>query len=350
MIQILLADDSAEFRVEMKRELKTSMRLYLGLECRFSEFSDWGEAFTEIRDKADLYDLIIVDILWPPRGLPEAPVSEHQERGFRLIQEAGQRTPTVPILGISSGTTPTRDFKARALGTGASLFRYWGDLTTVEGDAWEELATDIGRVTGLGTSNVADANVAGSVNGDRKAVFVIHGRSPLHEQVSIFLESLGLRVVDFATATRRTRDEQGATVFILEILRKAFRDAWAAIVVMTPDDEARLRSFREGRDDDFEGELRGQARPNVLFEAGMAIGLNPERTILVQSGALRPFSDIDGVHVLRLSNGPRDRKSLRDQLASAGLDIDVDSDRYLQVGDLDPEDSETSDEESETDD
>jgi hypothetical protein len=61
----------------------------------------------------------------------------------------------------------------------------------------------------------------------------------------------------------------------------------------TPDDPARLNpSLRDKNDPDFEQVPTPQARPNVIFETGMAFALHPTRTILVQIGHLRPFSDI----------------------------------------------------------
>ena len=70
---------------------------------------------------------------------------------------------------------------------------------------------------------------------------------------------------------------------ISEILDAAFKKAQAVIVLLTGDDEVRLREeFRDTEDKDFEAVLTPQARPNVLFEAGMALGRYPDQTILVR--------------------------------------------------------------------
>lgn len=79
--------------------------------------------------------------------------------------------------------------------------------------------------------------------------------------------------------------------------------AQAVLVIFTGDDMAMLANSLQREDDpEYEKSLTPQARPNVLFEAGMAFGVHSERTILVQIGEVRPFSDIAGRHVIRLDD------------------------------------------------
>ena len=107
-----------------------------------------------------------------------------------------------------------------------------------------------------------------------------------------FLRSLGLRPLEWSEAVQAT---DNPIPYIGEILETAFTTAQAVIVLFTPDDEARLRdALRAPGEPPHETELTGQARPNVLFEAGMAMGRSQERTVLVELGSLRPFSDIAG--------------------------------------------------------
>jgi predicted nucleotide-binding protein len=114
------------------------------------------------------------------------------------------------------------------------------------------------------------------------------------------------------------------TPYIGQVLDKAFSMAQAVVVLMTPDDEARLRKeFQVEEDPEYERRLSGQARPNVLFEAGMAMGRNPRRTVLVEIGTLRPFSDVGGRHVLRLDNSSEHRQDLAQRLQTAGCAVDL---------------------------
>jgi predicted nucleotide-binding protein len=120
-----------------------------------------------------------------------------------------------------------------------------------------------------------------------------------------------------------------------EILEAAFREAAAIVVLMTPDDEARLLpAFRKPDDPAYEQELTAQARPNVLFEAGMAFGKASNSTVLIQLGHLRPFSDIGGRHVVFLSNEVTSRQEFVTKLANAGCNVDTKGTDWLTVGDF----------------
>ena len=82
------------------------------------------------------------------------------------------------------------------------------------------------------------------------------------------------------------------------------------LLYFKPDDEARLnQEFRGDSDPPDETELTGQARPTVLFEVGMALGHSQERTILVELGDLRPFSDQSVADIrIRLDDGSQRRQ------------------------------------------
>ena len=123
--------------------------------------------------------------------------------------------------------------------------------------------------------------------------------------------------------------------YVGEILDAAFREAAAVIVLLSPDDEAKLRAeFLKPNDPSYEKRLSGQARANVLFEAGMAMGRNPDSTVLVQVGDTRPFSDIGGRHVVHLSNSPKTRTEFATKLANAGCNVNTSGTDWLTEGDF----------------
>jgi predicted nucleotide-binding protein len=170
---------------------------------------------------------------------------------------------------------------------------------------------------------------------DPRVVFVVHGRN-LEARNSLFrfLRSIGLKPLEWSQAITETGK---ASPFIGEILDVAFSKAQAVVVLMTPDDVAQLReSFRSPSDPPYESQLTGQARPNVLFEAGMAIGRNPDRTVIVELGTVRPFSDIAGRHTIRLSNDSAARQELAQRLETAGCAVDLSGRDWHKEGDFDP--------------
>lgn len=119
-----------------------------------------------------------------------------------------------------------------------------------------------------------------------------------------------------------------------------FSKAGAVVVMLTMltgDEVARLGSrFCGVAEPDHEKSLQPQPRPNVIFEAGMAFGRNPDRTILVELGRVRNFSDVAGRHTIRLSNSPNSRAELVSRLRTAGCPVDVDHRLdWLRSGDFD---------------
>jgi len=164
-------------------------------------------------------------------------------------------------------------------------------------------------------------------------VFVVYGRNDrLRQAVFAFLRSVGLHPLEWSQAIKLTRK---GSPHVSDILDAAFRKAVAVVVLLTPDDEAKLnRRFLTPNDPEYERQLTGQARPNVLFEAGMAFGRNPDATVLVQAGPLRPFSDVAGRHVVHLSNSLARRQELITKLANAGCNVDASGTDWHTEGDF----------------
>lgn len=165
---------------------------------------------------------------------------------------------------------------------------------------------------------------------DRRAVFVVHGRNELARKAMFnFLRSLHLKPLEW---TQLIHETGHGTPYVGQVLDAAFAKAPAVIVLMTPDDEARLNlNYRQADD---EVEFLGQARPNVIFEAGMAMGHKPEKTIIVEVGSLRPFSDIGGRHVIRLDNSLKQRQELINRLKTAGCEVDTSGFDWHSSGDF----------------
>jgi hypothetical protein len=112
--------------------------------------------------------------------------------------------------------------------------------------------------------------------------------------------------------------------FIDEILDKGFSLAQAVVVLLTPDDEGRQRAVpKEGTGHIDEAELTPQARLNVIYEGGIARASHSDRTIWVELGKVREFSDRSGRHVVRLNNSTSKRQELARRLRDAKCDVNT---------------------------
>ncbi|MCX5235946.1 nucleotide-binding protein [Streptomyces prunicolor] len=169
---------------------------------------------------------------------------------------------------------------------------------------------------------------------DSRRVFVVHGRNyKARDAMFSFLRSIELRPVEWIEAVAATGK---SSPYVGEILDVAFRQAAAVLVLMTPDDNAWLKEEYQGaHEPPHETQPTGQARANVLFEAGMAIGRDEDRTILVELGAVRPFSDIGGRHVIRINNSTQRRQELAQRLLDAGCSANMSGTDWHTFGDFD---------------
>jgi len=188
-------------------------------------------------------------------------------------------------------------------------------------------------------------SIGGSASGIRKkaakatvrqtpnAVFVVHGRDAAAKNAMFaFLRSIDIKPIEWTSAITFSKK---ATPYVGEILDAVFAKARAIVVLMTPDDLAQLRAdLLQPSDKPYERVLTGQARPNVLFEAGMAFVTHPDRTVIVQLGNIREFSDVVGRHVVRMSNEYEKRQELATKLRNAGCDVDTTGTDWVRVGDF----------------
>lgn len=168
---------------------------------------------------------------------------------------------------------------------------------------------------------------------DPRSVFVVHGRNELLRKAMFdFLRSINLSPMEWSQAVRLTGE---GSPYIGQVLDAAFSYAAAIVVLMTPDEIAYLQP-QYGRANDPETKPAAQARPNVLFEAGMALGRDPRRTVLVEVGDVRPFSDVAGRHAIRLTNDPALRQELVTRLETAGCDVNLRGVDWHTTGDFTP--------------
>ena len=166
---------------------------------------------------------------------------------------------------------------------------------------------------------------------DPKKIFVVHGRdNRLRNDFFAFLRALDLEPIEWSEALKLTGK---ATPYIGEAIDSAFKNAQAVIVLLSPDDEVRLSpELWKVSEDKNEKEFKLQARPNVLFEAGRAFGTHPDRTLLIEVGQVKQFSDVAGRHVIRLSNSAEKRNEVAERLRTSGCDVKNSGSDWLKTG------------------
>lgn len=168
-----------------------------------------------------------------------------------------------------------------------------------------------------------------------KKVFVIHGRDErLRAGSFAFLRALHLEPLEWNTVMGLTGK---AAPYIGEVLDAAFKNAQAVVVLLSPDDEVRLRpDLLRSDDPPSEKAVTGQARPNVLFESGMSLASHPNETVLVQIGHVKQFSDVTGRHFVKMDNSVAKRQELALKLKTAGCSVNMEGTDWHIAGDLTP--------------
>ena len=166
----------------------------------------------------------------------------------------------------------------------------------------------------------------------KRDVMIVYGRNvEARNALADFLRTLGLNPLQW---NELVADMAQGSPYIGEVVARAFQRAQAVIVLMTPDEHVMLRADL-GKD----GGWAMQPRPNVLLEAGMALMHQPDRTIIVQMGKIRPVSDLEGRHVVRLGTEPNHQAlvDLALRLQSAGCSVNrtggdwLDTERFTRI-------------------
>jgi predicted nucleotide-binding protein len=167
--------------------------------------------------------------------------------------------------------------------------------------------------------------VVGAASNDaRHRVFVVHGRNlGARAAVVQFLRCLGLQVIDWEQAVRLTRSSSPAT---LDVVSVGMAYARAIVVLLTPDEFGILHP--DLADPGAQPDQGWQPRQNVIFEAGMALAIARERTILARLGRTREISDVAGINYVSLGNDPQSRQDFIQRLGAAGCAVSVSRDCF----------------------
>jgi predicted nucleotide-binding protein len=164
-------------------------------------------------------------------------------------------------------------------------------------------------------------------------LFVVHGRdAKLTEAMFGLLRALGLNPIEWSKAVAKTK---GNNPDLDKIIGGQMKTVQGIVVLISPDEQAKLKAKFSDPDVPAERMLQDQARPNVLFEAGWAFGAYPSKTLLVRVGNTRPISDLGGKHIMKLSNSAASRKEFAQRLKKMGFKIDLEGTSWLTEFDFD---------------
>lgn len=138
-------------------------------------------------------------------------------------------------------------------------------------------------------------------------VFIVHGHDgEARESVARFLSSVGLAPIILHEQANRGRT-------IIEKV-EAHSDVGFAVVLITPDDEGKIKGTSE---------LEPRARQNVLLELGYFIGrLGRENVCALKRGTVEIPSDFAGVVWETMDSGTGWKQTLGRELSAAGYEID----------------------------
>jgi predicted nucleotide-binding protein len=151
-------------------------------------------------------------------------------------------------------------------------------------------------------------------------VFVVYGRDgALRKSMFDFLRALGLAPQEWQQALAAAK---GNNPYVGNVIDEVMDQAQAVVVMLSPDHLVTLKDQFVGSDErNTEGKPQGQARPNVLFEAGMAMARHVEKTVMVRIGRIKPFSDVFGRHIPSLGEDFDSRNDFANRLQKAGCTV-----------------------------
>jgi predicted nucleotide-binding protein len=165
-----------------------------------------------------------------------------------------------------------------------------------------------------------------------RQVFVAYGRNRVARlAVFAFLRSIGLVPIEWSRALAATGQ---ASPYVGEVLDAGLAAAQAVVVLWTPDEIVSLRPEYADGEDDPDVVPAFQARPNVIFEAGLALGRAPDRVVLVELGRVRVFSDVLGRNAIHLRDSVASRQEFAIRLQSAGCPVDLSGTDWHTAGDF----------------
>ena len=255
------------------------------------------------------------------------------------------QTSDLERLRVSTSVGPARTFlpKIKAREAASGVFVLGGPSNAWKMANYAEDVTDdlIKGPPGWNRDSVAtatddDAKVrrvtVPSGPGDQRSVFLVHGRNiEIANAMKEFLRSLDLRIIEWEQAVGLTGEPNP---YIGDVITSGLEAADGIVVLATPDDIVKLDPNLVANTEDPELIEARQPRQNVIYEAGMAMALAPNRTLVIATPGTKILSDLSGRHLAYLDDSSQARKRILGRLQTIGLSIDDSGHGWLDAGDF----------------
>lgn len=297
-VRILIAEHNKRRREILGRTLSADLkRKSITAECVSAEtISQAKTLLTESK-----FDVAITDWMWPAEHQGQS--KEDVVGGPHIAGRAKEEDVglVIVVTRMSDAADSARLHKA------VDCVITWDELT----GGGEPLVSAICERTGVSMINTPGVNP--------REIFVVHGHNhKALDAFTSFAEDLDLIVLGFVDARRAALAEMrqaGRPLTTLDVVTYGTSAVSAVVVLLTPD-EAVTAASEAGS-----SPPRLQPRPNVIFEAGLAYGKLPARTLMVKVGNVEAWSDVEGVQYATFSNDPRQREELVGWLEAFGLPV-----------------------------
>jgi Predicted nucleotide-binding protein containing TIR -like domain len=138
-------------------------------------------------------------------------------------------------------------------------------------------------------------------------VFLIHGRNTeLNQYVLDVLEEIGVKTLTWEQAATGVR---GLSPFTLDIVKHALKTSKVVLALMTPDEIVKLKTLHQEDKDKVDGKIVEQARPNVIFEIGLMMGLadTDQKIHVISYDQCGSFTDMAGIHYIQFNSSQKDK-------------------------------------------
>ena len=209
-----------------------------------------------------------------------------------------------------------------------TLLKEVGELVGVDVEA-KELSEAILQ----GNVSLKTKVKVGAMDGKLRRVFVVHGQNLFARKgLFEFLRALELTPLEWGVAVEYSGKP---APFIKDVIDRVLKECGAVVVLFTPDDDVIIRQeLRHSKVGSSDKKRQFQARPNVLFELGLAMAVVPDRVILVEIGQSKIPSDLHGIHLVRLNNSAESRNELAKRLEMCGCPVQTRGSDWLTAGEL----------------